>query len=70
MPAMFNTVLNIKVCKKEISHVLKKFISYYERSHVQNLAVKGGILGVICKKREGGVPSNWGNQEGFGGTGD
>lgn len=37
---------------------------------MQNLAVKGGILGVICKKREGGVPSNWGNQEGFGGTGD
>lgn len=73
MPAMFNmfnTVLNIKVCKKEISRVLKKFISYQERSHVQNLAVKGGILGVICEKGEEGFPSNWSNQEGFGGTGD
>ena len=36
---------------------------------MQNLAVKG-ILGVICEKREEGFPSNRGNQEGFGGTGD
>lgn len=37
---------------------------------MQNLGVKGGILGVICEKGEEGFPSNWGNQEGFGGAGD